>query len=176
LVKEAHSKSFLANISYITQIVISLSFEEENPCSVRFLKLEGRPSRLLNTTHYYNVQEKNIDFLTPLEPAETAHKFDTRRIPKLKQEPTTPPGFLESKEPIRIGGRIREFRLSKSLSQVELAKKLSITPSALSQIENNQSLPSLPLFVQIARFFGKSLDSFFFPEQTNRKSNLSINK
>jgi DNA-binding XRE family transcriptional regulator len=164
LVKEAHSKSFLANISYITQVVISLSFEEDNPCSVRFLKLEGRSSKLLNTTHYYNVQEKNIDFLNPLEQAEIAHKSDTQRIPKQEQEPTTLPSFLETKEPIRIGGRIRDSRLAKNLSQVELAQKLSITPSALSQIENNRSLPSLPLFIQIARFFGKSLDSFFSPE------------
>ena len=165
LVKEAHSKSFLANISDITQIVINLSFEEDNPCSVRFLKLEGKPSKLLNTTHYYNVQEKNIDFLSPSEYAETANKFDDQRIPKQKQEPETSPSFLETKGPIRIGGRIRDFRLRKNLSQVALAKKLNITPSALSQIENNQSLPSLTLFIHLARFFEKSLDSFFAPEQ-----------
>ncbi len=165
LVKEAHSKSFLANISYITQIVVSLSFEEGNPCSLRFLKLEGRPSKLLNTTHYYNVQEKDIDFVNPLEPAEIADKFGTQKLPGLEKSPEAHPGFLDTKEPIRIGGRIRDFRLRKNLSQVELAKRLKITPSALSQIENNQSLPSLPLFIQIARFFGKSLDSFFAPEQ-----------
>ena len=165
LVKEAHSKSFLANISYITQIVISLNFEEDNPCSVRFLKLEGRPSKLLNTNHYYNVQEKTIDFLNPLEQAEATQKLNPQRMPRLKQEPETHLSFLEIKESIRIGGRIRDFRLAKNISQVELAQKLNITPSALSQIENNQSLPSLPLFIQIARFFGKSLDSFFSSEQ-----------
>jgi DNA-binding XRE family transcriptional regulator len=174
LVKEAHSKSFLANISYITQIVMSLSSEEENPCSVRFLKLEGRPSKLLNTTHYYNVQEKNIDFLNPLEQAEPANKLKTPRLPKLRQGPEKSLSFFKTKEPIRIGGRIRDFRLAKNLAQVELAQKLNITPSALSQIENNLSLPSLPLFIQIARFFGKSLDSFFSPEQKKlevKKSN-----
>jgi DNA-binding XRE family transcriptional regulator len=161
LVKEAHSNSFLANISHITQIVVNLSFEENNPCALKFLKLDGRPSQLLNITHYYNVQEKNIDFLNPLEQAEIAHKFGAQRTPGLEQTPEAPIGFSETKEPIRIGGRIREFRLRKNLSQVDLAKRLNITPSALSQIENNQSLPSLPLFILIARFFGKSLDSFF---------------
>ena len=164
LVKEAHSQSFLATISYITQIVISLSFEEDNSCSVRFLKLEGRPSNLLKITHYYTVQEKNIDFLNPLDHTEIANKFGTQRVSKQESKSETNRGFLESKKPIRIGGHIRDFRLRKNLSQVELAQKLNITPSALSQIENNQSLPSLPLFVQIARLLGKSLDSFFSPK------------
>jgi len=165
LVKEAHSKSFLATIGHITQIVINLSVEEDNHCAVRFLKLEGRTSKLLNINHYYNVQEKNIDFLNSLEQEELAKKFGTQRIPRQEQSPETPPRFLESKEPIKIGGRIRDFRLKKNISQVDLARKLDITPSALSQIENNQSLPSLPLFIEIARFFGKSLDSFFTPKQ-----------
>ena len=171
LVKDAHSKSFLATIRHITQIVVSLNFEESHPCALRFLKLDGRPSQLLNITHYYNVQEKNIDFLNPLKQAEIANKFGTQRIPWLEQSPETTPSFLETKEPIRIGGRIRDFRLAKNISQVDLAQKLNITPSALSQIENNQSLPSLPLFIQIARFFGKSLDSFFSLEQKNRSQN-----
>ena len=176
LVKDAHNKSFLATISHITQIVINLNFEENNPCALRFLKLEGRPSQLLNITHYYNVQEKNIDFLNPLKQPEIANKFGTQRIPKQEQSIETHPSFLESKESIRIGGQIRDFRLRKNLSQVELAKKLNITPSALSQIENNQSLPSLPLFVEIARFFGKPMDSFFIPEQPASEDHSSKRK
>ncbi|MCX8011771.1 MAG: helix-turn-helix domain-containing protein, partial [Desulfobacterota bacterium] len=165
LVKDAHSRSFLATISHITQIVINLSFEENNLCALRFLKLEGRPSQLLNITHYYNVRERNIDFLNQLGSKEIVNKFGTKRIPgDEKSLEENPPYFGENKQPIRIGSRIRDFRLQINLSQVELAKKLNITPSALSQIENNQALPSLPLFLEIARFFRKSLDSFFLPE------------
>jgi len=171
LVKEAHSKSFLATISHITQIVINLSFEENNPCALRFLKLEGRPSQLLNITHYYNVQERTIDFLSRQESKEIIERFGSQRLSGGGE--CNYSYFGSNKQPIQIGNRIRDFRLQMNLSQVELAKKLHITPSALSQIENNQTLPSLPLFVEIARFFKKSLDSFFLPEPIPPQDHLN---
>lgn len=146
---EAHSRAFLANISHITQLVIHLGFREEGLCTARFLKMEGRPSQLLNVVYYYNFQDNKINFLEPPREADTGVRFE--RVPS----------FLRKKDPIRIGDHIRRFRLGRNLSQVELARMLNITPSALSQIENNQNLPSLQLFVDIARSLGKSLDSFF---------------
>lgn len=167
LVKEAHSKAFLATISYITQNVISLSFDEKNDCILQFLKLEGRPSQLLNAQHCYTVQDKRIEFLSLLE-ENSERKPDVRRKARAdKSDNILNTG--EEKAPIRIGGRIRDFRLEQNISQVDLARKLNITPSALSQIENNQSLPSLPLFVEIARLLRKSLDSFFVPARNPGK-------
>lgn len=164
LVKDAHSKACLATISYITQIVLELSFQEENACAVRILKMEGRPSRLLNVAHYYTVQDNTITFFDSAGDSALA-KNDAVNIAKTAVAPGTTPEWGASREPLRVGTRIRDYRAEKKLSQAELARILNITPSALSQIENNQSLPSLTLFVEIARFFGKPLDSFLPTEQ-----------
>ncbi|MDY6843391.1 MAG: helix-turn-helix domain-containing protein [Thermodesulfobacteriota bacterium] len=160
LAKDAHSKAFLANISYITQLVISLGFQKDSTCIAEFLKMDGRPSQLLNIAHYYNFQDGKINFIEPFE-QQDQRTFDMRKVPQKEKGPERVPNFLRNKGSIKIGHRIRGFRKEKNLSQAELARILKVTPSALSQIENNQSLPSLQLFVDIARFFGKSLDSFF---------------
>jgi DNA-binding XRE family transcriptional regulator len=149
MVWEAHSKAFLASISHITQLVIHLGFQEEGLCTARFLKMDERPSQLLNVVRCYNFQDNKINFLEHPTQVDTEIRLESY------------PSFLRKSDSIRIGGQIRRFRLEKNLSQVELSRMLNVTPSALSQIENNQILPSLQLFVDIARSLGKSLDSFF---------------
>ncbi|MBN2466537.1 MAG: helix-turn-helix transcriptional regulator [Deltaproteobacteria bacterium] len=71
---------------------------------------------------------------------------------------------------MKIGDRIRALRLERQITQIELARDLGITPSALSQIENNLCLPSLQLFIEIARYFGESLDSFILGVSLPAKS------
>lgn len=122
--------------------------------------MDGRPSQLLNGVHYYNFQDNKINFLELCEQADK-RRFKAHELPYQGRNSERIPRFLRNKDRINIGGRVRDFRLKKNISQVELARILDITPSALSQIESNQSLPSLKLFVDIARFFEKSLDSFF---------------
>ena len=153
--------AFLANISHITQLVIGLSFQEDSTCTAKFLKLDGRPSQLLNEVHYYNFQDNKINFLQPSAQAEMKRRMGEDGLPDRKMGTKRIQNFLRNRGPVKIGGRIRDFRLERNLAQIELARILEITPSALSQIENNQSVPSLQLFVEIARFFGKPLDSFF---------------
>ncbi|MFA4915617.1 MAG: helix-turn-helix domain-containing protein [Syntrophales bacterium] len=162
---EAHTKAFLANISHITQLVINLGFQEEGICTARFLKMEGRSSQLLNVVYYYNFQNNKINFLEPLIMSDTGTRFEGGGGKVAEGIPS----FLRKKDPVKIGGQIRRFRLERNLSQVELSRILNITPSALSQIESDQSLPSLQLFVDIARSLGRSLDSFFF-KATNSRS------
>ena len=41
-----------------------------------------------------------------------------------------------------VGGRIRAIRLSRNLTQVELAKKMKISPGAISQIETGRVCPN----------------------------------
>ena len=157
LARGAHSDAFLANISHITQLVISLSLQKDSTCTAKFLNMTGRPSHLLNVNHYYNFEDNRINFI------ETSKEIPMNRKSETGEASYREGGanFLLNNNSIKIGACIRGFRKEKNLSQVELARILKITPSALSQIENDLSLPSLPLFVKIARFFGKSLDSFF---------------
>ncbi len=172
LAREAHSRAFLANVGHITQLVISLSFEKDNTCAAKFLKVEGRSSHLLNGIHAYDFTNNKITFLDEFHGLiEKGRAADLRAWYEQQNDQEPHLGPPRSRQALKIGGRIREFRLEKKLSQVELARRLSITPSALSQIENNQSLPSLPLFVEIARLLGKSLDSFLANKGAGRKRN-----
>jgi DNA-binding XRE family transcriptional regulator len=138
--------------------------------------MDGRPSKLLNETHCYIFQDKKIIFFKPLDQSDKAGTAETREWVDEQSGSETDYSTIRNKYPIKIGGRIREFRLNRRLTQVALARILNITPSALSQIESNQSLPSLQLFVTIARFFGKSLDSFFVRTPPFAKSERSPGK
>lgn len=162
LVKEAHTKPFLASISYITQLVISLSFGKNNACVAKFLKMDGRPSHLLNINHSYNFHNNKLNFLEQVNkqavPKGPGSEGSTRKKGGDAEQLQNGSG---NKHLIQIGERIRQYRLEKNISQVALARILRVTPSALSQIESNQSSPSLRLFVDIGRCLGKSLDSFF---------------
>jgi transcriptional regulator with XRE-family HTH domain len=130
--REAHPSSFLANLTHVTQVVIRLRNTEEGFFELKFQKAEDRPSRILHDVLRYRIDEESIQFLDKVPDRE-----------------------------LRIGDRIREYRVSKTLSQAELARMLDVTPSALCQIENNQVHPSLPLLLDLSQTLGCSLDEFF---------------
>lgn len=56
---------------------------------------------------------------------------------------------------------IRELRERKSISQVELGKKLNLTKSVISSYENGVRQPSHDVLFQMARFFGVSMDHMY---------------
>lgn len=53
---------------------------------------------------------------------------------------------------------IKELRLSRGLSQVELAKQLNVTKQCVSNWENGNIIPSVDMLVKIALFFSVSTD------------------
>ena len=57
-----------------------------------------------------------------------------------------------------FGKRLKELRLEKNLSQLELAKELSVGKSIISTWETDQSEPTLSNIKKIALFFGVSID------------------
>ncbi len=57
-----------------------------------------------------------------------------------------------------FGERLKTLRLSHNLSQVELAKQLSVSKQTISNWENNNITPSLDLLCMISRFFSCSAD------------------
>jgi DNA-binding XRE family transcriptional regulator len=167
LVKEAHTKAFLASISYITQLVVSLSFGKNNACVAKFLKMDGRPSHLLNINHSYNFHNNKLNFLeTPSRQVVSKGPRGRRSAGGKETDAAQAHDGSAKISTVPIGERIRQFRLEKNISQVALARILGVTPSALSQIESNQSYPSLHLFVEIGRCLGKSLDEFFVERQS----------
>ena len=57
--------------------------------------------------------------------------------------------------------RIKEYRDKKSISQIDLAKKVGIAVSTLCDIENNKQNPSLPIAFKIADALKTTVDKLF---------------
>lgn len=57
-----------------------------------------------------------------------------------------------------LNERIRQLREARGMTQVELARQLSVTKQAVSNWENNNIQPSVEMAVAIADFFGVMLD------------------
>ncbi len=134
LEKEAHSQRFKANLRHITQVVFDLS-KRKNSLFIKALKLEDRQDREVFKPHPYET------------------RGDAVAITSIKREPATDIGSKLKTERIRIG-----------MSQKELADKVSLTPSFLSQLENNQVSPSLGTFLQLCRALGVNPGQFLEPD------------
>lgn len=57
-----------------------------------------------------------------------------------------------------LNKKIKELRVSHNLSQVDLAKMLSVTKQTVSNWENNNIQPSVDMLVKIADCFSVSTD------------------
>ncbi|MCX7914160.1 MAG: helix-turn-helix domain-containing protein [Thermodesulfovibrionales bacterium] len=117
--KDAHSQKFKANLRHITQLVLEL-YKRRDKLYIRAIKLDGRQNREAFKPHLYEIEDNNIKII------------------------------LSKKNLITdIGSAIREFRIKRGISQKELADRVDLTASFISQLENNQIVPSLNSFLQI---------------------------
>lgn len=62
---------------------------------------------------------------------------------------------------INIGAKVQKFRQQRKLTLRQLATKSGITPSMLSQIENNVANPSVNTLKEITRALGVPMFKFF---------------
>jgi transcriptional regulator with XRE-family HTH domain len=131
LEKDAHSQKFKANLRHITQVVLEL-YKRKDKLWIKALKLEGRTTREAFKPHSYEIGEKTIS------------------ISSVRKEPS-----------FDIGTRIKELRTKVGMSQKELAEKVNLTPSFISQMESNQITPSLHSYIQICNTLGVSLSDTF---------------
>ena len=129
LEKDAHSQKFKANLRHITQVVLEL-YKRKDRLWIKALKLEGRPNREAFKPHAYEIDAEKVV------------------ITSVKKEAS-----------LDVGKRIKELRMKTGMSQKELADKVGLTPSFISQLENNQIAPSLSSFIQICDALGVSLSS-----------------
>lgn len=58
-----------------------------------------------------------------------------------------------------LNENIRQLRLARNLSQVDLANALGVTKQSISNWENNNIQPSIDMLVRLAEFFSVSTDS-----------------
>ncbi len=60
-----------------------------------------------------------------------------------------------------VGTKLRQLRLRKKVSLVDLGKHTGLSPSLISQLENGKMIPTLPTLARIAMVFDVGLDHFF---------------
>ena len=57
--------------------------------------------------------------------------------------------------------RVRELRTERELSQGDLAAAVEVSRQTINSIEQERYIPSLPLALALARFFGRSVEEMF---------------
>ena len=54
--------------------------------------------------------------------------------------------------------RLKELRIERGLSQEKLAKEVGLTHTAIGLWEQNKRVPNLDAVIELAKFFGASID------------------
>jgi transcriptional regulator with XRE-family HTH domain len=124
LEKDAHSQQFKANLRHITQDVFDL-YVRRDKLFIKALKLTDRQEREAFKPHVFTIENGTVSISLP------------------KREIASD-----------LGGKLKDLRTRIGLSQKDLADKIDVTPSFISQLENNQISPSLYSFLQICRALG----------------------
>ena len=65
-----------------------------------------------------------------------------------------------------VRNRVRELRTHVELSQAELGDVMGVSRQTINSIENGRYLPSLPLAIELARYFRTTVEELFTPEET----------
>jgi transcriptional regulator with XRE-family HTH domain len=109
LERDAHPPAFRSRLADITQVILDLEAGPDQP-TLQVAKADGHPHEVTGRTLRYVVA-------------------DDGRI----QVPQQAAGVRE-----RIGAQVRAQRIAAGLSQAELARRIGVTPSALSQVERGR--------------------------------------
>jgi len=132
LESKAHSSTFKANLRHITQVVLELGKEDDN-LFIRVAKAEGRSSRDFFNPKKFEVWGGEIFFPS-----------------------------IRKREVVDLGNKIKMLRLRQGFTQKELAEKVGLTPSFISQLEGNLISPSIATLLSISAEL-KVNPVYFFP-------------
>lgn len=138
--KEAHSQKFKANLRHITQVVFDI-YKRKEMLYIKAIKLDGRQNREAFKPHLFEIDGENVNIR------------------------------IHRKEPSNdIGSKLKETRTRLGINQKELADKINLSPSFISQVENNQISPSLSSFLQICSALGIKPGNLLGEKKTDKKS------
>jgi putative transcriptional regulator len=59
---------------------------------------------------------------------------------------------------------VRRLRAARELSQAALAQAMGVSRQTINAIETGRYLPSLPLAIGLARYFGTTVEDLFLPD------------
>jgi transcriptional regulator with XRE-family HTH domain len=119
LEREAHTPSFKANLEHVTQVSLEVSHINEQ-LFLKVTKAEDRYSPNMFKPQKFEVRDDDIVFREAAD-----------------------------KEVLDIGGKVKELRLKRGLTQSELGKKIGVTASYISQLERNLVSPSIDSLIML---------------------------
>lgn len=132
LEKRAHTPRLRAHISQIAQVVIDLSVKR-GTSALTVLKAEKRDPGSLNQPYPYWSRDQKV-------------VFESQK---------------RGMGPLKLGGRLRDMRTKRGLSQKELADRIGVTSSTISQVEGNTIYPSIPALLKMAEVLAVEVSAFF---------------
>ena len=62
----------------------------------------------------------------------------------------------------KVGKQLRELRCTKGKTQAEVAEAIGVCTSAYAMYERGERVPRDKVKIDIARYYGKSVNSIFF--------------
>ena len=71
---------------------------------------------------------------------------------------------------IQISNKIKDIRKQKNITVQELANKADVSKGLISQIENNRTVPSLPVLMKIIQSLNLDMNGFFKDISTPQKN------
>lgn len=71
-----------------------------------------------------------------------------------------------------FGANVKEARKAKNLARKDLAEKVNIDTRYLANIENEGTIPSLPVIIQLVKICGLPMERYFNPEVMREESEL----
>ncbi|NGM64103.1 XRE family transcriptional regulator [Sphingobacterium sp. SGR-19] len=77
---------------------------------------------------------------------------------------------MEDNTIFRISAKIKEIRKEKNITLQELADKAGVTKGLISQIENNRTVPSLLVLINIVSALDVDLNEFFQDFKSNNEA------
>ncbi|WP_080848860.1 helix-turn-helix transcriptional regulator [Cytobacillus gottheilii] len=69
---------------------------------------------------------------------------------------------------MKVTNRIKEIRLSKGISQVEMAEALQITRQTINAVEKHKYNPSLELALKMIKYFDVPIEELFTLEEDQK--------
>ncbi|CAH2716584.1 hypothetical protein BACCIP111895_03771 [Neobacillus rhizosphaerae] len=66
---------------------------------------------------------------------------------------------------LKVRNRIKEIRLAKGISQIQMAEDLQITRQTINAVENHKYNPSLELALKLMKYFNVTIDEIFTLEE-----------
>ncbi|KAB2330643.1 helix-turn-helix transcriptional regulator [Bacillus mesophilum] len=69
---------------------------------------------------------------------------------------------------MKVTNRIKEIRLAKGISQVEMAEALQITRQTINAVEKHKYNPSLELALKMIKYFDVPIEELFTLEEDTK--------